>query len=177
MMHAVQQSDAAIVALKPANKGTEVLAEPARAKGRDQEESATPGTGRTQSRVTVSTGAERIRQFARANPEEKLSALLHHLTPETLDAAYLALKPNAAPGADGITWHMYGEDLIAKLGDLCDPRAQGNVSGDPRPAGSDTQTGRRGASARHRRSGGQDRPARGGRQPPEPDLRIGVRGI
>ena len=47
----------------------------------------------------MTPGAERIRQFVKENPGEQLTALLHHITTETLEAAYLALKRDAAPGA------------------------------------------------------------------------------
>ena len=45
----------------------------------------------------MSLGAERIRQYVKANPGGKLTALLHHLTPETLFAAYFALKAERGP--------------------------------------------------------------------------------
>jgi retron-type reverse transcriptase len=46
------------------------------------------------------------------------TALLHHVTVERLEAAYRALRPNAAAGVDGVTWHEYGENLQSNLGDL-----------------------------------------------------------
>ena len=51
-------------------------------------------------------------------PGEKLIALLHHITPEALEAAYLALKRDAAPGVDGVTWREYGDGLDERLLDL-----------------------------------------------------------
>ena len=39
----------------------------------------------------------RIRQFVKREPQEKLTALLHHVTPEALRMAYYALKREAAP--------------------------------------------------------------------------------
>ena len=62
---------------------------------------------RVQNRENMPSGAERIRQAARRKPKEKLTALLHHLTPETLGAAYDALKREAAPGVDGMSWEEY----------------------------------------------------------------------
>ena len=79
----------------------------------------------------MSPGTERIRQHVKANPGAKLTALLHHLTPETLFAAYFALKPNAAPGADGITWQMYGEELTDNLSDLHQRLHQGAYRATP----------------------------------------------
>ena len=75
-------------------------------------------TGRTQSRATVTHAAERIRQFAKREPQERLTALLHHVTPEALRAAYYALKREAAPGVDGMTWREYEKGLEGRLHDL-----------------------------------------------------------
>ena len=79
----------------------------------------------------MSPGTERIRQYVKANPGAKLTALLHHLTPETLFAAYFALKANAAPGADRITWQMYGEELTDNLSDLHQRLHQGAYRATP----------------------------------------------
>ena len=34
---------------------------------------------------------------------------------ELLEQSYFALKRNAAPGIDGVTWQAYGENLTVKL--------------------------------------------------------------
>ena len=75
-------------------------------------------TVRTQSRATVTQAAERVRQFVRRKPQEKLTALLHHITPEALREAYYALKREAAPGVDGMTWWEYETGLAGRLHDL-----------------------------------------------------------
>jgi RNA-directed DNA polymerase len=46
------------------------------------------------------------------------TALLHHVGIERLQAAYWALRPQAAAGVDGVTWEDYGRDLEANLQDL-----------------------------------------------------------
>ena len=120
MMYDAQQSDAAIVAMKAANKGARAPAEPLERRAAAERNPRSTGTVRTQSRGAVSPGAERIRQFAKENPGEKLTALLHHITTETLEAAYLALKRDAAPGVDGVTWREYGDGLAERLLDLKD---------------------------------------------------------
>jgi hypothetical protein len=48
----------------------------------------------------------------------RFSALLHHITVDLLRQSYIALKRDAAPGIDGVTWQTYGENLEAKLKDL-----------------------------------------------------------
>ena len=91
-MNGVKKSDGAILPSKRANKGTGVPAEPvegrASAKGNPRSES----TRRTQSRGSVTQAAGRIRQAATRKPQEKLTALLHHVTPDALRWAFHALK-------------------------------------------------------------------------------------
>jgi RNA-directed DNA polymerase len=50
--------------------------------------------------------------------DAKFTALLHHVDVDRLRAAYFALRPKAAPGVDGVTWHEYGVDLEENLRDL-----------------------------------------------------------
>ena len=120
MMDGAQQSDAAVVARKAANKGARVPAEPLERRAAAERNPQRTGTVRTQSRGAVSPGAERIRQLVKEKPGERLTALLHHITPEALGAAYLALKRDAAPGVDGMTWREYGDELAERLLDLKD---------------------------------------------------------
>ena len=68
-------------------------------------------TRRQQSRGSVSQAADRIRRAIARNPEERLTALLQHITVEALRRAYLGLKKDAAPGIDGIRWEEYGAKL------------------------------------------------------------------
>ena len=117
-MHDAQQSDAAIVAMKAANKGARAPAEPLERRAAAEGNPQRTGTVRTQSRGAVSPGAERIRQFVKEKPGERLTALLHRITPEALGEAYHALKRDAAPGVDGMTWREYGDGLDERLLDL-----------------------------------------------------------
>ena len=50
--------------------------------------------------------------------DRRFTALLHHLTIELLERSYFALKRNAAPGIDGVTWQAYGENLEENLPEL-----------------------------------------------------------
>ena len=118
MMYDAKKSDPGIVAGKVANKGGISPAEPLERRAGIERNPGGPSTGRTQSRGTVSQGAERIGQFIARNPQEKLTALLHHITVDALRAAYYGLKPESAPGVDGVTWEEYGEGLEGRLPDL-----------------------------------------------------------
>jgi len=70
--------------------------------------------------VSVPSALDRVRRVARQDKEARFTALLHHVDVDRLRAAYWALEPKAAPGADGVTWRDYGEDLEANLRDLHD---------------------------------------------------------
>jgi group II intron reverse transcriptase/maturase len=60
----------------------------------------------------------RVRRVATTDREARFTALLHHVDVDRLRAAYWALEPEAAPGADGVTWADYGQDLEVNLRDL-----------------------------------------------------------
>ena len=117
-MNGPQKSDMGIVAMKPANKGAQATAEPVERRPMTNGKPSGQSTGRTQSRATATQAAERIRQFVKREPQEKLTALLHHITPEALRAAYYALKRESAPGADGVRWQEYETGLEGRLHDL-----------------------------------------------------------
>jgi group II intron reverse transcriptase/maturase len=80
----------------------------------------------------VSQALDRVRKVAKEKKEEQFTSLLHYVNPERLKAAYFALKRNAAPGADGVTWKGYGEkDLDLKLVDLHDRIHRGAYRAQP----------------------------------------------
>src|SRR6516225_8701724 len=126
-MHEREKSDPAIGAGKPANKAeasahaehgvsdaAELVEQRAGAKGNASEHS----THRTQGRERVSQALERVRKAARLRKEEKFTALLHHINLDLIREAFLALKRDAAPGVDGVTWRAYESDLDLNLTDL-----------------------------------------------------------
>jgi group II intron reverse transcriptase/maturase len=61
---------------------------------------------------------ERIRNAARQRKEEKFTSLAHHISIAMLRVAFFALKRDAAPGVDGLTWQTYEVDLERNLTDL-----------------------------------------------------------
>ena len=96
MTNGLKQSDPAIVPVKSANKGTPVPAEPMEGRAGTKGNPRGQSTHRTQGRDRVSQAAERIRQAATRNPKEKLTALLHHIMTDVLEASYFKLKQDAA---------------------------------------------------------------------------------
>ena len=85
-MYDLKESDSAIVAKSPGNKTAGAVADWAERRAGTNENPGGRSTVRTQRRAAVSQGAERIRQCITRKPKEKLTALLHHVTPETLRA-------------------------------------------------------------------------------------------
>src|SRR5439155_17066380 len=54
----------------------------------------------------------------RQRKKERFTSLFHHLSVELLRLAFFALKRDAAPGVDGLTWQDYETDLDRKIEDL-----------------------------------------------------------
>ena len=103
---------------KVANKGAQAPAESLEGRAGIERNPGGRSTGHTQWWGPVTQGAERIRQFVKREPKEKLTALLHHITPDTLRKAYHGLQPGAAAGVDGMSWAEYGQGLEERLLDL-----------------------------------------------------------
>ena len=61
---------------------------------------------------------DRVRKVAKERKKEQFTALLHHVSVETLRTAFYALKRKAAPGVDGMTWRDYEAGLERRLEDL-----------------------------------------------------------
>ncbi len=74
----------------------------------------------TQCQGQATSGLDRIREAARREPSLRFTCLMHHVTVDLLRDAYFALRRNAAPGLDGVTWAAYGDGLEARLADLHD---------------------------------------------------------
>jgi retron-type reverse transcriptase len=66
----------------------------------------------------VSQGLSGVRQAARERKQERFTALLHHLTVGLLRDSFYALKRQAAPGVDGVTWKEYETGLEGRIADL-----------------------------------------------------------
>lgn len=64
------------------------------------------------------SGLQRVREAARKDTRLQFTALLHHVSAPLLLDSFYALKREAAPGVDGITWQEYETDLDRRLEDL-----------------------------------------------------------
>ncbi|TEB12011.1 reverse transcriptase domain-containing protein [Pelotomaculum propionicicum] len=72
----------------------------------------------TQRQGEALSGLDRIREAARRDKNLRFTSLMHHVTVDLLREAYNALKRNAAPGIDGVTWQQYGNKLEENLSNL-----------------------------------------------------------
>jgi group II intron reverse transcriptase/maturase len=117
-MNDQEKSDSVIVAVKSPNKaglpGAEAMEPRTGTKGNADQQS----TDRTQTRGHVTQALDRVRQAARLREKERFTALLHHVDVDRLRQAFFALKREAAPGVDGVTWADYACDLELRLEDL-----------------------------------------------------------
>ena len=115
MMNERGKSDPAVVAAKLANKAERSAAEPGEPRAGTKGNANQQHTGRTQSRETVSQVLARIRQTARERKKERFTALFHHINVELLRDAFFAIRREAAPGVDGVTWQDYAANVETNL--------------------------------------------------------------
>src|SRR6266849_9540569 len=118
MMHGHEKSDPEIVAMKPANNAAPAAAELVERRAETKGNAGQQSTRRAQDRVGVSQALERVRQAARRGKKERFTSLLHHVAPAMLRMAFYALKRDAAPGVDVVTWETYEKDLDRRIEDL-----------------------------------------------------------
>ena len=132
MMDEHGKSDRSVVPLKRPNNAPERAAEVM--EGRERTKGNTPerNASRTQSRPDAPSALERVRQAAKADRQQRFTALLHHVYDvERLRAAYFAVKRDAAAGVDGETWQHYGIDLETHLQDLSERLKRGAYRAKP----------------------------------------------
>jgi len=112
------KSDIPVVPAKLPNKAGRPAAEAVEERG--VAEGNTDGLTRPGRRAGpgVSSGLDRVREVARKDKDAQFSALLHHVDVRRLRSAYLAIRPQAAAGVDGVTWGAYGQNLEANLQSL-----------------------------------------------------------
>ena len=132
-MHEHGKSDGRVVPAIPLNKGPAVAGTAEAVEGRR------PVKGNTASKTPpgrcagpgASNALDRVREAARRNKGTRFTALLHHVDQARLRKAYWAIRPQAAPGVDQVTWTEYGQDLEASLQELHARVQQGRYRAKP----------------------------------------------
>ncbi|WP_353682714.1 group II intron reverse transcriptase/maturase [Mesorhizobium sp.] len=117
-MHEHEKSDFAIVAGKPTNKTGKPAAESVERRAKTEGNTGQQNTRRAQDRESVSHALDRVRNAVRQRKQGRFTSLLHHVTPQALRTAFYALKRDAAPGVDGVTWRDYEANLDHMVEDL-----------------------------------------------------------
>src|SRR5207244_2866289 len=113
-----EESDRAVVPVNLPNKEEQSSAEAEEERARTKENIAQSNTHPTQSGNRVSQGLRGVRQAAKERKQEQFTAVLHHLNVDLLRDSFYALKRQAAPGVDGVTWKEYENGLEGRLADL-----------------------------------------------------------
>ncbi len=80
--------------------------------------------------------------MAVGDKEARFTTLLHHVDADRLRVAYWAIRPQAAPGVDGVTWVAYGQELAAEPGRPAPSGSQWWLPGAPISAGVHPEGGR-----------------------------------
>jgi group II intron reverse transcriptase/maturase len=104
--------------MKLTNKPGQPVAESVERRAETKGNASQQSMRRAQDRESVSQALERVRQASRQRKKERFTALFHHLGPGMLRTAFFALKRDAAPGVDGLTWQDYEADLDRRIEDL-----------------------------------------------------------
>src|ERR1700746_2554044 len=117
-MHVLEKSDCAEVPVNRPNKGGQLPAEAGEGRAQMKENIDQPHMLLTQSGKGMSQGLDGVRKAARERKQERFTALLHHLSVDLLRDSFYALKRQASPGVDGVTWQEYETGLEERLADL-----------------------------------------------------------
>src|SRR6516165_3214020 len=117
-VHVLEKSHCAIVPVKQPNKGRQLPAEVGEGRAQMKENIDQSHMLPTQSGKGMSQGLDGVRKTARKRRQERFTALLHHLSIDLLGDSFYALKRQASPGVDGVTWQEYETGLEDRLVDL-----------------------------------------------------------
>src|SRR5271165_1720895 len=115
--HALEKSDCAVLPVNRPNKGRQLPAEAGEGRAQMKENIDPPHMLPTQRGKGVSQGLDGVRKAARER-KQRFTALLHHLNIDLLRDSFYALKRQASPGVDGVTWQEYETGLEDRLTDL-----------------------------------------------------------
>ena len=118
--HATGESDGCVVPTKGSNKSDRVsLAENPEGrrptKENTMQQTLAPGAVPDMGELSR---LHRVREVARQDKRVQFTTLLHHVTMDRLTASFFALRREASPGVDGVTWKSYAKDLSTRLAEL-----------------------------------------------------------
>jgi RNA-directed DNA polymerase len=130
-MHVSEGSDSGVVPMKGPNNDRASSAEGLEGRSLTKENTLQSSTYPTQGGERVSQGLAGVRRAAKARKGEKFTALLHHLTIGLLRDSFYALKRQAAPGVDGVTWKGYEAGLEDRIRDLHSQVHRGSYRAQP----------------------------------------------
>jgi len=116
--YVLEKSDCAVLPVNRPNKGGQLPAEAGEGRAQMKENTDQSHMPPTQSGKRMSQGLDGVRKAARERKQERFTALLHHLTIDLLRDSFYALKRQASPGVDGVTWQEYETGLEDRLADL-----------------------------------------------------------
>ena len=126
------KSDGPVVPMKSPNNVGQPAAEEAEGRGPVKGNPRQQNAPRTQSRQGAHSALERVRLAAARDRKMRFTTLLHHIYDlNTLRAAYLSLKREAAAGVDGETWRHYGERVEENLRGLAERLKRGAYRAKP----------------------------------------------
>jgi RNA-directed DNA polymerase len=112
------RSDSPVLPAKPLNNPGRPGAEVVEGRGLPEGNAASKTRPGRRAGQGTPSALDRVRRIAQTDKDARFTALLHHVDVNRLRAVYFALRPKAAPGVDGVTWHDYGQDLEGNLRDL-----------------------------------------------------------
>jgi RNA-directed DNA polymerase len=112
------ESDGRIIPTKCPNKNGRPLADGMEGRRPTKENIEQTTASQTQSWTNASSGLHGVREVAKRERKARFTALLHHVTVPLLRDSFYALKRDAAPGVDGVTWKEYETGLDKRLEDL-----------------------------------------------------------
>jgi RNA-directed DNA polymerase len=130
-MHVDGKSDGREVPTKCPNKSGNPLAEGTEGRRPAKENTEQTTASQTQSWGDALSGLRGVREAAKRDKRLRFTALLHHVSVPLLESSFYALKRDAAPGVDGVTWQEYETGLGERLKDLHSRVHQGTYRAQP----------------------------------------------
>lgn len=128
------KSDNPVVLEKPSNRsgGAPPPTEGVEGRGLGKGNPSQRDGCRTQRRVSPHSELGWVREVAKRDKEARFTALWHHVTDEgRLRRVFFALKRDAAPGVDGVTWREYEAGLEEKVSELASRLTRGAYRAKP----------------------------------------------